>query len=111
MVSSGSYSTISIPSVFLDRGDQPFPMVTTDGLQRMLGPPTIAIPFSLEVFKGSIQLSSLTVTFPSTSFQYHVFHFGENFLLPSATFSGGLTAYVNASSGGRLCFPKVIHNY
>ncbi|KAJ0049375.1 hypothetical protein Pint_15391 [Pistacia integerrima] len=104
---TGNYSAMSIPSILPDRGEQPFPMVATGGPQRMLGPPTPAAPFSPDVFRGSVLSSSPAVTFPSTSFPYPVFPFGNSFPLPSATFSGGSTTYVDASSGGRLCFPGV----
>ncbi|XP_044481214.1 uncharacterized protein LOC123207802 isoform X2 [Mangifera indica] len=105
--STGKHSAISIPSILPDRAEQPFPIVATGGPQRMLGPPTAATPFSPDVFRGSVLSSSPAVTFPSTSFQYPVFPFGNSFPLPSATFSGGSATYVDASSGGRLCFPGV----
>ncbi|XP_044481211.1 uncharacterized protein LOC123207801 isoform X1 [Mangifera indica] len=105
--STGNYSAISIPSILPDRAEQPFPIVATGGPQRMLGPLTAATPFSPDVVRGSVLSSSPAVTFPSTSFQYPVFPFGNSFPLPSATFSGGSATYVDASSGGRLCFPGV----
>ncbi|KAJ4712280.1 BAH domain [Melia azedarach] len=102
-----TYSTITVPSLLPDRGDQPFPIVAPGGPQRMLAPPSGGTPFASDVFRGPVLSSSPAVPFPSTPFQYPVFPFGTSFPLPSATFSGGSTTYVDSSSGGRLCFPAV----
>ncbi|KAL5788866.1 hypothetical protein ACOSP7_005815 [Xanthoceras sorbifolium] len=99
-----TYSTITVPSVMSDRGEHPFPIVASGGPQRMLAPPTGGPPFGPDVYRGPVLSSSPAVPFPSTPFQYPVFPFGTNFL-PSATFSGGSTAYMDSSSGGRVCFP------
>ena len=82
-----TYSAVTIPSILPDR-EQPFPIVATGGLQRVLGPPTGATPFNPDVYRGP------------------VFPFGT-FPLPSTSFSGGSTTYVDSSPGGRLCFPPV----
>ncbi|XP_057995602.1 uncharacterized protein LOC110660483 isoform X2 [Hevea brasiliensis] len=100
------YSAVTIQSNLPDRGEQPFPVVTPGGPQRMLAPPSGSNPFSADVYRGSVLSSSPAVPFPSTPFQY-VFPFGANFPLPSATLSGGSTTYVDSSSGGRLCFPAI----
>ncbi|XP_037494387.1 uncharacterized protein LOC105640420 isoform X2 [Jatropha curcas] len=104
---SNPYPAVTIQSILPDRGEQPFPVVTPGGPQRMLAPPTGSTPFSPDVYRGSVLSSSPAVPFPSTPFQYPVFPFGTNFPLPSATFSGGSTTYVDSSSGGRLCFPAM----
>ncbi|KAA8542642.1 hypothetical protein F0562_023859 [Nyssa sinensis] len=104
---ANTYSTLTIPSILPDRGDQPLPIVTTGGPQRILGPPTGGTPFTPDVYRGSVLSSSPAVPFPSSPFQYSVFPFGTSFPLPSATFSGGSTTYMDSSSGGRLCFPAV----
>ncbi|TXG64746.1 hypothetical protein EZV62_011740 [Acer yangbiense] len=101
-----TYSTITVPSVLSDRGEHPFPIVASGGPHRMLAPPTGGSPFVTDVYRGSVLSSSPAVPFPSTPFQYPVFPFGASFL-PTATFSGGSTAYLDSSSGGRVCFPAV----
>ncbi|XWS51007.1 hypothetical protein CRYUN_Cryun12cG0139600 [Craigia yunnanensis] len=101
-----TYSAITIPSILPDR-EQPFPIVATGGPQRVLGPPTGATPFNPDVYRGPVLSSSPAVPFPSTPFQYPVFPFGTTFPLPSTNFSGGSTANVDSSPGGRLCFPPV----
>lgn len=102
-----TYSTITVPSVLPDRGEQPFPIIAPCAPQRMLAPPTSGSPFGPDVFRGPVLSSSPAVPFPSAPFQYPVFPFGTSFPLPSATFSGGTTTYVDSSSGGRFCFPAV----
>ncbi|KAL5747256.1 hypothetical protein ACOSP7_024256 [Xanthoceras sorbifolium] len=101
-----TYSTITVPSVLSDRGEHPFPIVASGGPQRMLAPPTGGSPFGPDVYRGSVLSSSPAMPFPTTPFQYPVFPFGTSFLSP-ATFSGGSTAYMDSSSGGRVCFPAV----
>ncbi|KAK0588356.1 hypothetical protein LWI29_038508 [Acer saccharum] len=98
-----TYSTITVPSVLSDRGEHPFPIVASGGPQRMLAPPTGGSPFGPDVYRGSVLSSSPAMPFPSTPFQYPVFPFGTSF----PTFSGGSTAYMDSSSGGRVCFPAV----
>ncbi|XP_021592771.1 uncharacterized protein LOC110600267 isoform X2 [Manihot esculenta] len=101
------YSAVTIQSILPDRGEQPFPVVTPSGPQRMLAPPTGSAPFSADIYRGSVLSSSPAVAFPSAPFQYPVFPFGTNFPLSSATFSGGSSTYTDSSSGGRLCFPAM----
>ncbi|KDP31137.1 hypothetical protein JCGZ_11513 [Jatropha curcas] len=101
------YPAVAIPSILPDRGEQPFSMVTPGGPQRMMAPPTCSTPFNPEVYRGPVLSSAPAVPFPASPFQYPVFPFGANFPLPSATFSGGSTTYMDSSSGGRLCFPAV----
>ncbi|XVF50283.1 hypothetical protein PTKIN_Ptkin04bG0083800 [Pterospermum kingtungense] len=97
-----TFPAVSIPSILPDR-EQHFPIVATGGPPRVLGP-TGATPFNPDVYRGPVLSSSPAVPFPSTSFQYPVFPFGT-FPLPSTSFSGGSTTYVDSSPGGRLCFP------
>ncbi|XVF12130.1 hypothetical protein REPUB_Repub08aG0088100 [Reevesia pubescens] len=101
-----TYSAVTIPSILPDR-EQPSPIVATGGPQRVLGPPTGATLFNPDVYRGPVLSSSPAVPFPSTPFQYPVFPFGTTFPLPSNSFSGGSTTYVDSSLGGRLCFPPV----
>uniref|UniRef100_A0A5B7BCY6 Uncharacterized protein n=1 Tax=Davidia involucrata TaxID=16924 RepID=A0A5B7BCY6_DAVIN len=102
-----TYSAVTIPSILPDRGDQPVPIVATGGPQRILGTPAGGSPFTPDFYRGSVLSSSPAVPFPSSPLQYPVFPFGTSFPLPSATFSGGSTTYMDSSSGGRLCFPAV----
>lgn len=101
--SGNTYPGFRFPSTLSDRGEHPFPIVATGGPPRMLGPPTGGTPFSSDVYRGASVLSSS----PAVSFPYPVFPFGSSFPLPSATFSGGSTTYMDSSSGGRLSFPTV----
>ncbi|KAA8540853.1 hypothetical protein F0562_024816 [Nyssa sinensis] len=100
-----TYSAVAIPSILPDRGDQPCPIVATGGPQRILAPHTAGTPFTPDVYRGSVLSSSPAV--PFTSSPFHVFPFRTGFSLPSASFSGGSTTYMDSSSGGRLCFPAV----
>lgn len=102
-----AYSAVAIPSILPDRAEQSFPVVATNGPPRILGPTSGSSPYSPDVFRGPVLSSSPAVPFPSATFQYPVLSFGNSFPLPSATFSGNTTAYVDSSSGGRLCFPAV----
>ncbi|KAL6183226.1 hypothetical protein ACLB2K_044637 [Fragaria x ananassa] len=101
---ANTYSAVTIPSIMPDRGEQPFPIVATGGPRT--GAPTGSNPFNPDVYRGSVVSSSPAVPYPSTSFPYPVFPFGNNFPLPSATFAGGSTTYLD-SSAGRLCIPTV----
>ncbi|KAE8694551.1 39S ribosomal protein L47 [Hibiscus syriacus] len=94
-----------IPSILTDR-EQPFLMVATSGPQMVLGPTNGATPFGTDVYRGPVLSSSPAVQFPETPFQYPVLPFGKTFPLPSTSFSGGSTTYVD-SSAGRLPFPTV----
>ncbi|XP_015579814.1 uncharacterized protein LOC8258101 [Ricinus communis] len=100
------YPAVTIQPILPGRGEQPFPVVAPGGPQRMLTP-TANTPFSPDIFRGSVLSSSPAVPFTSTPFQYPVFPFGTSFPLPSATFPGGSTSYVDASAGSRLCFPAM----
>ncbi|CAL1406468.1 unnamed protein product [Linum trigynum] len=107
----GNYPGVAtIQPMLPDRGgeQQPFSIVAP---QRMVGAApaaTISTTFSPpDVYRGPVLSSSPAVPYPSATFQYPVFSFGNNFSLPSAAFSGGSTAYVDSASGGRLCFPAV----
>ncbi|KAG6587484.1 39S ribosomal protein L47, mitochondrial, partial [Cucurbita argyrosperma subsp. sororia] len=104
-----AYSAVAIPSIMPDRAEQAFP-VATNGPPRILGPTSGTSPYSTDVFRGQVLSSSPAVPFPST-FQYPVLSFGNSFPLPSATFSGNATTYVDSSSGGRLCFPAVASQF
>ncbi|KAB1202455.1 hypothetical protein CJ030_MR8G019527 [Morella rubra] len=105
--SGSTYSAVAIPTIMADRGEPPFPIVGTGGPQRLLGHAGGSNPFSPDVYRGPVLSSSPAVPFPSSPFQYPVFPFGTSFPLPSATFSGGSTTYVDSSSGGKVCFPAV----
>ncbi|KAL2539521.1 TFIIS helical bundle-like domain [Abeliophyllum distichum] len=96
-----TYSTVTVPSMLPDRGDQPFPVVPPGVPQRIFAP-TGGTPFAPDVYRGPVLSSSPAIPFPSSSFQYPVFPFGTTFPLPSSTFSVGTTSYVDSSSGGRL---------
>lgn len=102
-----TYSAVTIPSMLSSRGEQSLPVVATGGQPRMLGPSAGGIPFNTEMYRAPVLSSSPAVAFPSTQFQYPVFHpsYPASFPLQSATFSGSSTTYVDPSSGGRICFP------
>ncbi|XP_050225217.1 uncharacterized protein LOC126674759 [Mercurialis annua] len=102
-----SYPAVAIQSILPERGEHPFPMVAPAGHQRILAPPTGSTPFNTDLYRGPVLSSAPAVPFPGSPFQYPVFPFGTNFPLPSATFSGGSSTYVDSSPGGRLCFPAV----
>ncbi|KAK4375641.1 hypothetical protein RND71_006318 [Anisodus tanguticus] len=102
-----SYSTMTIPSILPDRGEQPpFPIIQS-GAPRLLGPSAAASPFSPDVFRGSVLSSSPAMPFPASPFQYPVFPFGTTFPFPSGTYAVGSTSYIDSSSGGRLFTPPV----
>ncbi|CAA2999891.1 BAH domain [Olea europaea subsp. europaea] len=88
-----TYSTVAIPSMLPDRGDQPFSVFPPGTPQRMFAP-TGGTPFTPDVYRGQVLSSSPAIHFP--------YPFGTTFPLPSATFSVGATSYVDSSSGGRL---------
>lgn len=106
---SGSpFSAIPIPTPLPDREQQPFPIMgTSGGPPRMLGAPTGTMPFNPDMYRGSVLSSSPAVPFPGAPFQYPVFPFGTSFPLPSSSLPGGSTAFLDLSSGGRLCIPAV----
>ncbi|XP_055831451.1 uncharacterized protein LOC129900490 [Solanum dulcamara] len=102
-----SYSTMTIPSLLPDRGEQPpFPIIPP-GAPRMLGASASGSPFTPDVFRGSVLSSSPAMPFPAAPFQYPVFPFGTTFPLPSGTYAVGSTSYIDSSSGGRLFTPPV----
>ncbi|KAJ6765235.1 BAH AND TFIIS DOMAIN-CONTAINING PROTEIN-RELATED [Salix koriyanagi] len=102
-----TYPAVTIQSILSDRGEQPFSIVAPGGPQRMLAPPTGSSSFSSDIYRGPVLSSSPAMPLPSTPFQYPVFPFGTGFSLSPATFAGGSTAYMDSSSGGRLCFPAI----
>ncbi|KAH1201645.1 hypothetical protein GmHk_17G048295 [Glycine max] len=104
---ANTYSAVTISSIMSDRGDRSFSIVAPNGPQRMLGPATGSNPFGPDIYKGAVLSSSPAVPYQSAPFQYPVFPFNSSFPLPSASFSGGSTPYVDTTSGGRLCFPAV----
>uniref|UniRef100_A0A1J3F704 Uncharacterized protein n=1 Tax=Noccaea caerulescens TaxID=107243 RepID=A0A1J3F704_NOCCA len=104
---ANNYSAMSTPQVLPDRGDQPFPVISSNGPQRMVGPSSGVSSFTPDMYRGPVLLSSPAVSFPSTAFQYPGFPFGTGFPLSSANFSGASTPYMDSSSSGRLCFPPV----
>lgn len=102
-----AFSAIPMPSPLSDR-EQPFAMVgTSGGPPRILGASTGTIPFNPDMFRGSVLSSSPAVPFPAAPFQYPVFPFGTSFPVPSSSLAGGSPAFVDLSSGGRLCVPAV----
>ncbi|KAL2539522.1 putative BAH domain [Abeliophyllum distichum] len=105
-----TYSTVTMPSMLPDRGDQPFPIIPPGAPQRIFAPRGGA-PFATDVYRGQVLSSSPAIPFPSSSFQYPVFPFGTTFPLPSATFSVGTTSYVDSSSGGRLVTAPVTSQF
>ncbi|CAL9244647.1 unnamed protein product [Arabidopsis halleri] len=104
---ANNYSAMSIPQVLPDRGDHPFPVITSNGPQRMVGPTSGVSSFTPDMYRGPVLLSSPAVSFPPTAFQYPAFPFGTSFPLASANFPGSSTPYMDSSSSGRLCFPPV----
>ncbi|KAL1203933.1 ASI1-immunoprecipitated protein 3 [Cardamine amara subsp. amara] len=100
-------SAMGIPQVLPERGDQSFPVRTSNGPQRMVGPTSGVSSFAPDLYRTPVILSSPAVSFPPTAFQYPGFPFGTSFPLPSANFSGASTPYMDSSSSGRLCFPPV----
>lgn len=102
-----SYPAVAIPSILPDRGEQTYPVVSTAGAQRILGPPTGGISFGPDGYRGPVLSSSAVAFPPGTSFPYPGFPFGTNFPLQSTSFSSGSTMYLDSSSAGGLCFPAV----
>ncbi|KAL5186261.1 hypothetical protein HKD37_05G012155 [Glycine soja] len=102
-----TYSAVTISSIMSDRGDKPFSIVAPNVSERVLGPATGSNPFGPDIYRGAVLSSSPAVPYQSAPFQYPVFPFNSSFPLPSASFSGGSTPYVDTTSGGRLCFPVV----
>ncbi|KAI4341409.1 hypothetical protein MLD38_026136 [Melastoma candidum] len=100
-----TFSAVTVPSILPNRGDQPLPLVSGGGQPRMMGPSSGGIPFTHDVYRGSVLSTSPAVSFPSTPFQY--FPYGPSFPLQPASFSTSATTYVDPSSSGRLCFPPV----
>ncbi|VVB17806.1 unnamed protein product [Arabis nemorensis] len=104
---ANNYAAMSIPQVLPERGNQPFPVITSNGLQRMIGPTSGVSSFTPDMYGGPVLLSSPAVSYPPTAFQYPGFPFGTSFPLSSANFSGASTPYMDSSTSGRLCFPPV----
>ncbi|KAJ8750405.1 hypothetical protein K2173_014320 [Erythroxylum novogranatense] len=103
---TNAYSALTVPSVFPGRGEQSF--VAPAGSQRILTPPNTSTTFVPEIYRGSVLSSSPALPFPAAApFQYPGFPFETSFPLPSHTFSGASTAYMESSSGSALCFPTV----
>ncbi|KAL5725390.1 non-specific serine/threonine protein kinase [Ranunculus cassubicifolius] len=102
-----SYPAVAIPSILPDRGEQQaYPVVSTTGSQRILGPPTAGISFGPDGYRGPVLSSSPAVAFPpGTQFPYPGFPFGTNFPLPTTSFSSG---YLDSSSTGGLVFPAAV---
>ncbi|GAB2289530.1 hypothetical protein Dimus_023840 [Dionaea muscipula] len=114
-----SYSPVPIPSLLPDRGEPLFPVVGATGgphPHRILSggaTGSTSTPFNPDAYRGPVLPPAAAMPFPSTPFQYPVFPFGTTFPLPSSsTFSGGsAAAYMDLSSGGRLCIPAVSSQY
>ncbi|XP_074316289.1 uncharacterized protein LOC141652642 [Silene latifolia] len=101
-----TFSAVPMPTGLPDRV-QPFPIAGTGGgPPRMWAGPAEAMSFNPDMYRGPV-LSSPSVSFPSAQFQYPVFPFGTSFPLPSSSLPGGSTAFMDLSSGGRLCIPAV----
>ncbi|XP_077217294.1 uncharacterized protein LOC143851697 [Tasmannia lanceolata] len=104
---ANSYSAVAIPSFLTDRGDQPYPIIANAGAQRMLGSPTGGT-FGGDIYRGPVLSSSPAMAFsPAPAFPYAGFSFGTSYPLPSSSFAGGSTTYVESSSGGGPSFPPV----
>ncbi|CAA0836105.1 Unknown protein [Striga hermonthica] len=103
-----TYSTVAIPSVLPDRGEQSFTVFPPGAPQRSFGPGGVS-QFNPEMYRGSILSSSPAVPYPSGPFQYPVFPFGTTFPLPSGTFSVGGASFQDSSSGARI-FPSSINS-
>ncbi|KAG8378967.1 hypothetical protein BUALT_Bualt07G0039500 [Buddleja alternifolia] len=101
-----TYSTVAIPSMLPDRGENPFPVFPPSGPQRTFGSSGVT-PFSSDIYRGPVLSSSPAMHFPSSPFQFPVFPLGTTFSLPSATFPAGATSYADSSSGPRLFAPPV----
>ncbi|XP_074316296.1 uncharacterized protein LOC141652645 isoform X2 [Silene latifolia] len=100
------FSAIPIPAGLPDRV-QPFPMSgTPGGPPRMWAVPAGPMTFNPDMYRGPV-LSSPAVPFPSAQFQYPAFPFGTSLPLASSSLPGGSTAFMDLSSGGRLCIPAV----
>ncbi|KAL8140779.1 hypothetical protein V2J09_006800 [Rumex salicifolius] len=68
---------------------------------RVLGGPAMSSPYNPDFYRGSVLSSS-----PAMPFQYPaVFPYGTSFPLPTSSFSGGSSAYMDPSTGGRYCTP------
>ncbi|KAF9605421.1 hypothetical protein IFM89_017160 [Coptis chinensis] len=103
-----SYPAVAIPSILPDRVEQVYPVVSSAGSQRILGPPTGGIAFSPDGYRGPVLSSSPAVAFsPASPFPYPGFPFGTNFPLPATSFSSGSTMFLDSPSTGGLCFPTV----
>ncbi|KAL3618024.1 hypothetical protein CASFOL_038345 [Castilleja foliolosa] len=104
-----TYSTIAIPSVLPDRGEQqPFPVFQPGSApQRPFG----VAQFNPDVYRGSVLSSSPAVPFPLSHFQYPVFPFGTTFPLPSGTFPAPPIPYPDSSSGARIFSPPLNSQY
>ncbi|KAL1551257.1 non-specific serine/threonine protein kinase [Salvia divinorum] len=102
--SGNSYSTMAIPSMLPERGEQPFSVFPPGATQRTFEPTGIA-PFNREVFRGSVLSSSPAVPYPSSPFQLPVFPYGTSIPLPSATFSVGAASYADSSAARPFASP------
>ncbi|XP_042049323.1 uncharacterized protein LOC121794970 isoform X3 [Salvia splendens] len=92
-----AYSTMAIPSMLPERGEQPFSVYPPGAAQRTFEPTGVA-PYNREVFRGSVLSSSPAVPYPSSPFQLPVFPYGTSTPLPSTTFSVGAASYSDSST-------------
>ncbi|KAI8021777.1 NADH dehydrogenase [ubiquinone] 1 beta subcomplex subunit 9 [Camellia lanceoleosa] len=96
----------NFPSFLPGRGEQSYPIVSATGSQRTLGP--TGISFGPEFYRGPVLSSSPAIPFPPAGpFQYSGFPFETNFPLPSNSYSGVSTGYVDSSSVGPVFFPAI----
>ncbi|XP_042052685.1 uncharacterized protein LOC121797960 isoform X2 [Salvia splendens] len=92
-----AYSTMAIPSMLPERGEQPFSVYPPGAAQRTFEPTGVA-PYNREVFRGSVLSSLPAVPYPSSPFLLPVFPYGTSIPLPSATFSVGAASYADSST-------------
>ncbi|XP_047958556.1 uncharacterized protein LOC125204059 isoform X2 [Salvia hispanica] len=92
-----AYSTMAIPSMLPERGEQPFSVYPPGAAQRTFEPTGVA-PYNREVFRGSVLSSSPAVPYPSSPFQLPLYPYGTSIPLPSATFSVGSASYADSST-------------
>ncbi|KAL5582497.1 hypothetical protein UlMin_014939 [Ulmus minor] len=102
---ANTYSAITVPPIFPGRGEQSY--VASAGSQRVLCPPTGSTSFGPELYsRGPVLSSAPAVAFPpATQIPYSGFPFETSFPLSSNSFQSA--AYMDASSGGALCFPTI----
>ncbi|XP_037448279.1 uncharacterized protein LOC119317880 [Triticum dicoccoides] len=106
--SANPYAPVAMQSFLPARGEQPYPIETASGTQRMIASAADSSQFGSDSGRAPVVSTPPTMVFhPPPAYQYAGFPFTPSVHLQTAGFPIGSTSYANSAPAGVSYFPTI----